>query len=891
MTDEEDLIKDLPEPDSVRRFLTGFAEKHPVKFRKLEKNSALISDVATLAAFSPLLAATMLQHPEHIAWLERKRGESVVRNKDELLESLARFSLTNSQTDAHTLLSRFRRRELLRIYLRDIRNLATIAEITEEISNLADAILEHALRLAKQELDNRFGTPQETDEKGRSLPATACIVSLGKLGSRELNYSSDIDLLFLYSDEGKTAGVGTREPVTNREYFIKLAELVTKLVGEQAGEGAAYRVDLRLRPHGRVGPLAMSIRDTLRYYQTEAAAWERQVLIRSRSSAGNEGLFKAFSGEIADSVFPANSSVGESLRSVRESKQRIDLENINAKGTNVKLGRGGIREIEFIAQALQLAYGGRDKWLRVPHTLISLSRLADRGHITEHELTTLSEGYAFLRQLEHILQMENGLQTHTLPHEPERLRAVAIKMGFATEHEFETAVGEAMSAVNGVYKRVFSDESIDSEQHANAGKRDPAFRLDEPTNLEQALPNGEASGPIERVLRIAPRFAELAAADASLADFVEKDLEQQSLPEYLEAFSESLLKATGHREKLAVLRRTWHRQIALIIARDALNLIGIREAKSLQTSLAEASIDAAFEIAKDEAGKRFPNAEPPAMAVLGLGKLGGAGVDYDSDLDLVIVYDDGQHANQHATRIVESFVNALSAMTREGSLYRVDLRLRPHGKDGPPAISRDAFTQYMREDAAIWELLAFVKLRGVGGDLAAAKAIEAEVREVIHAAAKRIEPGELAAETRRIRTGLEKNRADLRSRRDIDIKYGEGGMLDVYFACRFLQLRDDIRDADGHRSTDATLERLHAAGSLDAENFQALSKGYKFLSALDHALRLAVGRSTRLPLANKKALAVIADRLHASSTDEMLAELSQARLLIREAFDAITQKH
>ena len=285
MTDSEKLFLDLPDPGSAGRFVDQLTEKHPTQAKRLRKDMSLFSDVATLVSYSPLVGSTLLQNPEYIWWLSRKRSEDVVRNKEELLESLARYSLTNSQIETSVLLSRFRRRELIRIFLRDIRGLVTIAEITEEISNLADAILEHALRLAMQDLDNRYGPPMESDEKGRSIRAEACIVSLGKLGSRELNYSSDIDLLFIYSAEGHTAETGQRGSITNREYFIKLAEAIIKLIGQPSGEGAAYRVDMRLRPHGRVGPLAASVADTVRYYKGEAAPWERQVLIRSRSSA------------------------------------------------------------------------------------------------------------------------------------------------------------------------------------------------------------------------------------------------------------------------------------------------------------------------------------------------------------------------------------------------------------------------------------------------------------------------------------------------------------------------------------------------------------------------------------------------------------------------------
>jgi glutamate-ammonia-ligase adenylyltransferase len=268
MSNLDSLIQELPDPEAARRFLDQFAEKNPSQNNKLLKNDGLLSDILTLVSFSPLLATTILQNPGYPAWLKRHRAESKIRDKEELLESLGRFSLMNSTVEPQILLARFRRRELLRIFLHDIRRLTTIAEITEEISNLADAILEYALRLAKQELDNRFGIPLETDEKQRAKPAGFCVVSLGKLGSKELNYSSDIDLLFLYSADGKTSGKGTKGETTNREYFVKLAEFVTKLVGQQSGEGAAYRVDLRLRPHGRIGALALSVKDTIRYYRT-----------------------------------------------------------------------------------------------------------------------------------------------------------------------------------------------------------------------------------------------------------------------------------------------------------------------------------------------------------------------------------------------------------------------------------------------------------------------------------------------------------------------------------------------------------------------------------------------------------------------------------------------
>ena len=274
----ETLVRDLPDENGARMFLNELSEKHPRAFRNLTAEPGLLADALALAAWSPLLATTLVQNPDYLSWLNRERPNSRVRTCDELREALARFALMNSALNPQILLARFRRRELLRIYLHDLRRTQTIVETTEELSNLADAILDYALGLARQDLENKHGSPQYVDEQGRVAAAEFCIMALGKLGSYELNYSSDIDLVFLYSDDGTTSGQGARGEVSNREYFVKLSETVARLVGQQVNEGAAYRVDLRLRPHGRDGALAASLKEAVRYYRETAQQWELQAL-------------------------------------------------------------------------------------------------------------------------------------------------------------------------------------------------------------------------------------------------------------------------------------------------------------------------------------------------------------------------------------------------------------------------------------------------------------------------------------------------------------------------------------------------------------------------------------------------------------------------------------
>ena len=916
---KESLVVDLPDREAARRFYSRLNENHPADARKLQKNEALLSDILTLVSFSPLLSTTVLQNPEYIWWLNRRRRESKVREKEDLLESLARFSLTNSEIEPNILLARFRRRELLRIFLRDIRRLATVSEITEELSNLADAILEYALRRARQELDNRYGAALEKDEKGRAKPSKFCIVSLGKLGSKELNYSSDIDLLFIYSEEGETSGQGVKGAVTNREYYVKLAEFVARHVSGQSGEGAAYRVDLRLRPHGRVGALALSVKDTVRYFQTQAQPWERQVLIRSRSSAGDDELYKKFFGETENYVFSSSETIENALRNVRLSKEKINLEHSNNKGYNVKLGKGGIREIEFIAQALQLAYGGKDIWLRSRHTLKSLSNLADRKLVSKNELSELFDAYDFLRRVEHLLQMENGLQTHVVPEDSAKRLLLAGKMKFANAESFNLALNLHTSNVNRIFTRVFGDsasENIAPESEnftmriAESDKSDSIPEEKQSTILPLQLISSieksalkisrEKSKTLHTLSSVSPHYAEMLAANPNLINDLPNPKNDFAKPVYREKLLSAIENENTYPKQLSVLRKTWSRFLLEIVVYDIYRQISREEAKRLQTELAEASIEAALYIAKRETGKRFSREihEFP-FSVLGLGKLGGKGMDYGSDLDLLLVYDDEKpleienltHAEFYA-RAVEIFVTALSSLTRDGQLYRVDLRLRPDGKNGATSIGVGAFLNYLQTRAAIWEWLAYVKIRGAAGEPELAKETERKAREIIHENAAKLKSSNskfeiLRDETRRIREKLEEQKASPLKNKEIDIKFGAGGMLDVYFAMRFLQLRDDVPDEEENRSTIFMLDKLYENKSLSVEDHENFTEGYKFLSELDHNLRLTVGRSTVLPLANKNALQIISQRMELDSAADLLEKLALHRINTRESYESV----
>jgi glutamate-ammonia-ligase adenylyltransferase len=939
-------IHDLPDQNGPRLFLERLAREQPRAHQTLLKQPALLADVLALAAWSPLLATTLEQNPEYLPWLSRERTDPRVRTRDELKEALARFALTNSSLNPQVLLARFRRRELLRTYLHDIRRSQTLVETMEELSNLADAILDYALSLARQDLDNRYGLPRRVDDRGRSATAEFCVIALGKLGSMELNYASDIDLVFLYSDDGTTAGTGERGEVSNREYFVKLSETIARIVGQSGGEGAAYRVDLRLRPHGRDGALACSLQEAERYYMNTAQDWERQTLIRSRAAVGSAELFARFKTAVTPAVFRPDVSDSGALASVRLAKQKIDRQVEKKSGYNVKLGRGGIREIEFIAQALQLAHGGRDDWLRVPHTLVSLGRLADRGFITQPERSELSDAYYFLRCLEHRLQMEHGLQTHTVPEAGEAQALVARRMGFSSADQFLSSLKAHTTNVRNTYDRLFSDLEetaqgkneiappvIDKDAAlATAAARVFAAHSTEPgsaapttlahhlialarqslnphrallqlaritASLEKLDEHLVISEPnLETLVQLcgsSDSFAEMIAANPTLITSLGAAPSTSLRRDYRAILRSAIDAERTFPAELAAFRLQWAELIVEIGALDVADELSIFEANRLQTDLAVASMNVAYLIARREMARRYGSfSGGPRIAFYGLGRLGSGGVDYGSDLDILITYDSlvpspikSLTQDETYSRLVELMIAALSSITREGYLYRVDMRLRPHGKNGPLVTSSEGFLDYLKLESAPWEWLAYVKLRSVGGDQEMGKMIETHARHRIHANAAQLDQNELKNVTRHVRERLEKEKGSRGRKLGTDIKYGPGGMLDVYFASRYLQLRDEVMDEGDDRSTAFTLDRLREEGSLSEEDFEVLSSGYSLLRSIDHNLRLIVGRSTRLPDPNHPTAKDVALRAGFLSVCEMQETLTDQMQSIRKAYKRI----
>lgn len=386
---------------------------------------------------SPAMAQTLIRDPALTYWLAEEgvlaRRQSRLDLERELRAVLANVAAVELKLEA---LRRFRRRAMLRLGVRDLLRLADVPETTAGLSDLASVLLQSAYEIVNTELQRQYGTPMHRDRKGTLVETSFAVVAMGKLGGGELNFSSDVDLIYVYaSDEGETHPVPS---ISNEEYFELLARDLTRTLSDRTQEGYLFRVDLRLRAEGAVGRLARSLAGYVQYYRTRGQGWERMALLKAWPVAGDQSVGRAFLRAVAPFVFgPPNGRSGDRgasnvIEQVKAMKELID-ERMASRGQerrNVKLGTGGIREIEFLVQAVQTLCGAGLPGLRERSTLGALARFRRYGLLAAGEGAALTRAYLFLRDVEHKLQMVHDLQTHALPDTPEELTRCAIRLGY-----------------------------------------------------------------------------------------------------------------------------------------------------------------------------------------------------------------------------------------------------------------------------------------------------------------------------------------------------------------------------------------------------------------------------------------------------------------------------
>ena len=427
-------------------------------------DSAQARILAELFSGSPAMTAVLEKHPgwvqavlapEYLAHPRQDQG--LRREVDEFLRPALQ---SHDFAGAFGKLRLFNQREMVRIAARDLARLGNTPQVIRELSNVADVCLEATLQLCREHLVALFGRPHHQDAEGRWQPTEFCVLGLGKLGGQELNYSSDVDVIFVYTDEG---GVFKTPPPTkapaggvmgNHSFFKRLAESFVAEVARATEEGTLYRIDLRLRPEGDTGPLARSLASYENFYAEWGQTWERMMLLKARGVAGDASLAAEFLEMVQSFRYPRSLSEG-ALREIAAMKARTEKEVVRhgELERDVKRGRGGIREIEFVVQTAQILNAGRSPFLQGAQTLPLLKKLAQYNLLTEEEARGLTAAYCFLRDVEHRLQMEHNLQTHTMPADVQGRARLAALMGFTRRADFEAALRRHTQFVRETYEK------------------------------------------------------------------------------------------------------------------------------------------------------------------------------------------------------------------------------------------------------------------------------------------------------------------------------------------------------------------------------------------------------------------------------------------------------
>ncbi len=950
-----DALLRTPEPERAFRLAERVLDAgDPGALRAVasEQPAGLARALRACCGVAPFLGPWLLRHPTWLLDLARDDLSEPLAGEP-LAKELAAALAAAPDDDAGRILREIKYRCFTRIVTRDCDEervpLARSGETLKELTVLAEVLLDAALRIARARVTARHGPPVWRDASGAERAAGFCVLGLGKLGGDELNFSSDVDLVYLH--DAVADGANGPQPLVPADYWTRVAREFGALVASETEHRFLYRVDLDLRPEGAQGPAVLSDEALAAYYETAADHWEKVAFMKARPVAGDRELGWRAVRTVAPMIYQASMDYA-GVQRIRSLEERIGAEKgARGNGFDVKLDPGGIRDVEFTAQALQLLHGGRIPQLRDRSTQRALERLAEVNLLPAGEAAMLLEAYRFLRRVENRLQMEEEHQVHRLPQRPEALRRLARALGFESDEAPEQfaaalethrrhvrAFAEQVRAQGGSAEEIVQlfvrhqpgllgspttrpmmESLADAFAHEIAASADPALAMN---NLDRFVA-GVAGRRFyyellldrpELVGRLASLFAGSRWLSATLARYPQ-------LIEPLFADPELLLlsRAQLHAD-LAALRRERTRgddadyegeldALRLFVQRQVMNvgLLDIDQkisrvaAEGALSDVAEVTLEAALEIARRQVDRVRPPAAHAASArflVVGMGKLASRELSYGSDLDLIFVYDVAApgdeatlEAQEHCVRVAQRLISALETPTVQGSCYEIDSRLRPSGNQGALVTSLSALRAYHAGEAQMWERQALLRARPVAGDPGAATAFEALRREAL----LRPLPSDAAAEIHRIRLRMESELTD-ESRGHRDLKRGRGGLLDVENAVQCLQLRHAAEAPEllAVERTEATLDRLMAHGFVAPESASALRDGWDFLQRLSSRLRIVENRSISDVDAGSSELDAVARRLgyaagarEASARAALLRDYTRHTEAIRQVYLAI----
>jgi [glutamine synthetase] adenylyltransferase / [glutamine synthetase]-adenylyl-L-tyrosine phosphorylase len=871
------------DPDAAIHYLVSLKQQHPGDaLERLLHSPSYLQHFVTVASFSRFLSAEILQNPQ---WLEEVSAMNRVLTAGEYKKRLGKF--LRSQPEEKPLafsLALFRRQQILRILLRDVLGLGSLSETTEELSNLADAILHISYKRIRAELAARHGTPRYVDDSGEVRECGMSVIALGKLGGRELNYSSDIDLMFVYAANGETDG---EHPISNKEFYKKVANQYTELLSTYTAEGLCYRVDLRLRPDGSLGEVCISLDGAKSYYQTRARDWELQMLIKARVAAGDAAAGRGLLSTVEPLIYSTtlDFSAVEAVSATRERiSEKLNRRKLGKPAFDVKLAPGGIRDVEFLVQCLQRLHGGRVPWLRHGGTMLALSRLSDKDLLSAAEYGRLISAYRFLRNLEHRLQIAEDRQTHSLPTSPRELDLLARKMPSAQLGSAPSGdkllhdLNAHLEAVQEIYERVIHAqrpiyyslppavtpqiEALEVVEPASSNViRFLDERAPELASLVRSMQLRRGAAAFEHFLeKLMPDSRWLALLNSnplvarSTLDifenspyFAEELVRQPELIEELGRPREDspALAAMGL-DDISDLRRFFRREMFRIQAASMCQRVPVFETLQHTSDLADAAIAACYRMAVQHVAASHPPVDRGyrphrQLMVIALGRLGMREFDLASDADLVFVLPE-EDREEHVfwTHVAERIVDLITAYTGTGVMFTVDTRLRPNGSAGALLQSEASYKEYFEKSAEAWEGIAYMKSRAVAGDTDRATTFLNELQKVDWR--RYGQSGRSKRDLWQMRLRLEKEQGP-----DHPLKAGPGGFYDIDFSLLFLRLK-----AGGIfykvLNTPERVNIIEAMGHLERADAEFLLEAATFYRAVDHALRVYSGHAeTSLP--------------------------------------------
>ncbi len=816
----EDSVAAAPDPELARVALSRVAEDP--RAREALAREGVLPVAVRLLGFSTAAADFLVAHPEEVVALADVAHRSRATLDAECARDLDRLGPQDG-------LRRFRRRAMLRVAARDLVG-SVLEEIVAEISAVAETCLVRAVDLV--------------DAGGLA------VIGLGKLGGAELNYASDVDVVFVHAD--REAG---------QEAADRSAAALIRLLSEPTAAGLALRVDPTLRPGGRTGLLTRSLDAMRDHYASQAATWERQALLKARPVAGDRDLGNRFVDMVTPYVYP-EVLAPQAIEEVRQVKVRLE-EYVRARGkaaTEVKRGRGGIRDVEFAVQLLQIVHGRRDERLREANTLAALAALAAEGYVAEADAEALAGAYRFLRTLEHRLQIVRDLQTHELPPDRAARTTLARSLGMRDPEALQAEYERQTELVRGLHERLFyrplleafagpraprpgTDRPATEELLGGLGFRRPsdAFEVlgrlvDPSTRLGKVLehlfpvlapPLALAANPDAALVRL-ERVASAIGSGRTIADALANDpTAARRLGHVVSAssFATDLLVAEPSRVLAledGVRPADPHAALVGVIARAA-----SRELEPQRTGLAIA------EVADRVVGEALEAAEPSLpFAVIGLGKLGAQELNFASDLDLMFVYEgEGAEEFRDGARIAERVMNGI----RDAG-WEPDADLRPEGRSGPLAKSFAAYLEYWERYAETWEFQSLTRARFVAGDESLGRRFCSLTADFAY---PEYLPVERVGEIRRMRERIERERVRPPEAARFHFKLGYGSLADVQFAVelslmRFGGAHPEVRTS---RTLEA-IEALAAARLIEDGAALALGEAFVFLSDVKNTLEM-----------------------------------------------------